>query len=302
MSGAGRLETGAAASWLQIFIVTAESPEKCAPALERIWPDLVPEVGVTVLSGEDRAVSDDLAIRFPGLRIDHHAGESVWHLRQRIGGLVAGSNWLVLLEDHNLPQPGWLPGLLAQVRQADDRVGAIFGATCNQTSTGPWDWANYLAVLVFHWAPLTSSLVFPLVFNAAVRVASLPAHPWVPGTLEQAMPSLAQHGHMSASFVVDHIQPRSFPSVLGYHFANGRATGATLPLRGLRPVGLLVAHLLHVLAVRPWRSLRVMRRHPQGHQLPRGTGWRLAMLHAAHACGAVVGCVAGPGRSMWQLE
>lgn len=293
----------AVAPWLQIVIATAEAPGKCVPALERIWPNRVPGVGLTVLSGEvPDAASDALCRRFPGLRIHHHAGESVWHLRQRIGGLVAGSNWLVLLEDHNLPQPGWLPGLLAQVRQADDRVVAIFGATCNQTSTGPWDWANYLAVLAFHWAPLDAPTVFPLAFNAAVRVSCLPVAPWTLGALEQTFPRLAEQGRMSGAFVVDHIQYRAFPSVLGYHFANGRATGATLHSRGVRPVGLLVAHLLHVLAVRPWRSLRVMRRHPQGHQLPRGTGWRLAMLHAAHACGAVVGFVAGPGRSMWQLE
>jgi hypothetical protein len=107
---------------------------------------------------------------------------------------------------------------------------------------------------------------------------------------------------MSEEFVVDHIQYRSFPSVLGYHFANGRATGATLRTQVGRPAGLLARHLAHVLVVRPWCSRKVMRQHPQRHQLPRGTGWRLAMLLAAHACGALVGFMAGPGQSMWQLE
>lgn len=302
---------GASAPWLQIVIATAEAPGKCVPALERIWADWVPGVGLTVLSGEmPDAASDALCRRFPGLRIFHHAGESVWHLRQRIGGLLAGSRWLVLLEDHNLPQSGWLPGLLAELQATDQqagahtgpRVDAIFGATCNQTSTGPWDWANYLAVLAFHWAPLDAPTVFPLAFNAAVRVSCLPAAPWALGALEQTFPRLAEQGRMSGAFVVDHIQYRVFPAVLGYHFANGRATGATLRTQLLHPWRQLAGHLLHVLVVRPWRSLLRMRQHPQGHQLPRGTAWRLPLLLAAHAGGAVVGFLAGPGQSMWLLE
>lgn len=291
------------APWLHIVIATAESPDKCALALTRIWPDLVPGVCLTVLSAQAQdAHSDDMCRRFPGLRIHHHEGESVWHLRQRIDELVVGSTWLVLLEDHNLPHPGWLPGLLAEVRAADPGVDAVFGATSNQTSTGPWDWANYLAVLVFHWAPLASPSVFPLAFNAAVRVTSLPLAPWTLGALEQHFTGLSSRGRMSQAFVVDHVQYRAFPSVLGYHFANGRATGATLRTQLQRPLRQLVGHLAHVVLVRPKRGWQLIRQHPQRHELPCGTWWRWRLLLLTHACGATVGFVAGAGQSMWQLE
>jgi hypothetical protein len=287
---------------LQVFIATAEAPEKCVPALERIWPDLRPGVSVTVLAGAAEAAAGDLARRFPGLHVRLHLGDSVWHLRRRIGELVSTSKWMVVMEDHNLPQSGWLPHLMAEVENADARVHAIFGATCNQTSIGLWDWANYLAVLVFHWAPLQSNTVYPLLFNAAVRVAHLPAAPWTLGALEHAFARLAACGQMSGNFVVDHIQYRAFPSVLGYHFANGRATGATLRTQSAQPVRQLAGHVLHLLVVRPWRSLRLIHKHALRHQLPRGTWRRLLALHLAHACGAVAGFVAGPGQSMWQLE
>lgn len=288
--------------WIHIFIATSDVCEKCVPALERIWPELVPGVCVTVLSGEKPVAEVTLNRRFAGLQVHHHPGESVWHLRQRMGALLTGSQWMVFLEDHNLPLPGWLTSLVAELRHTQEEVDAVFGATCNQTSTGPWDWANYLAVQLFHWAPLTSPGVYPLPFNSAVRVARLPPLPWALGTLEQFMPALAQGGRMSAEFVVDHIQYRTFPDVLSYHFANGRASAANLRSHLRRPWRQLAGHLLHVLVVRPVQGWRLMRQHPQRHLLPSGTWWRWPLLLFAHASGAAVGFVAGSGRSMWLLE
>lgn len=289
---------------LHVFIVTADAPQKCVLALENIWPDMRADVRVTLICGADTSDADRaLCQRFPGLALRHHPGDSVWHLRRHMGELTQDSDWMLLLEDHNVPLPGWLPRLRHELQTAGDGVSAIFGATDNLTSTAPWDWANYLAVQVFHWAPGVAATVHPLPFNAAMRVNRLPPTPWQLGTFEAvAVGKVAQHGRSSAAFVVDHIQPRQFPSVLSYHFANGQATGAHLRSRGQHPARQILGHSLHVLLVRPLQSAQVIRRHPQRHLLPRGTWWRLPVLLWAHALGAWVGFVAGAGKSMWLLE
>ena len=289
---------------LHIFIVTADSPQKCAPALESFWPDMVEGVRVTILVGQTLTSADaKFQQRFPNVTVHHHPGESVWHLRQRIGELTQDSRWMLLLEDHNVPLPGWLPSLIGELLETEEQVNAIFGSTDNLTSIEPWDWANFLAVQVFHWAPGIAETAHPLPFNAAMRVTQLPSAPWFLGTFEAvAVGQVAQRSRSSSAFVVDHIQPRSFPSVLSYHFFNGQATGAHLRSRQQKPLRCIVAHTVHVLAVRPVQSARVISRHPKRHVLPRGTWWRLPVLLGAHAIGAWVGFLAGPGQSMWQLE
>lgn len=289
---------------LHIFIVTAESPQKCTSALESFWQDMVEGVQVTVLAANTHAATVTAwHQRFPGLTLGHHPGESVWHLRRRIGELTQNSHWMLLLEDHNVPLSGWLPRLMDELQCTDESVSAIFGSTDNLTSTEPWDWANFLAVQVFHWAPGVVETAHPLPFNAAMRVSQLPSAPWLLGTFEAvAVGQVSYNSRSSSAFVVDHIQPRSFPSVLSYHFFNGQATGAHLRSRQTRPLRQIAAHTVHVLLVRPVRSARVISRHPKRGVLPKGTWWRLPVLLGAHAIGAWVGFVAGPGHSMWQLE
>ncbi len=291
---------------LHIFIVTADEPQKCIPALESIWPDMTPSTRVTLLSGTNANANDAdtvLRQRFPGLALHRHPGDSVWHLRQRMRDLIQNSRWMLLLEDHNLPLPGWLYGLQHELQHAKEGVSAFFGCTDNLTSTAPWDWANYLAVQVFHWVPGIPNATHPLPFNAAMRVSQLPPAPWQLGTFEAlAVGQVAQHARSSTAFVVDHIQPRHFPSVLNYHFANGQATGAHIRARGEQPIRQICGHSVHVLLVRPLQSAQVILKHPQRRLLPRGTWWRLPLLLWAHALGAWLGFVVGAGRSVWLLE
>lgn len=288
---------------LHIFIVTGDPPGKCAPALACLLPDMTAAVRITVLSGSAPDADPQPLPSFDGLSVYLYPGESVWHLRQRMAEHAQDSQWMILLEDHNLPLPGWLPQLCNVLQQTPESVDAVFGATDNLTSTGPWDWANYLAVQVFHWAPGVPDQVHPLPFNSAMRVSRLPPAPWQVGTFEAvAVGQVAQRACFSPRFPVDHIQPRTFPSVLNYHFANGQATGAHLRIHGRRPIRQTAAHLLHVLLVRPLQSARVICRHPQRQVLPAGTWWRLPLLLWAHALGAAYGFFAGPGRSMWLLE
>jgi hypothetical protein len=289
---------------LHVFLVTAEGPGKCAPALQRLWDEMVDGVQVSLLSGAEPNDAPPLdSDAFPGLELRHFPGESVWHLRRHIAPLLQGATWMVLLEDHNVPLPGWLPRLMAALGHINTDIQAVFGTTDNLTSTGPWDWANFLAVQVFHWAPGTANAVHVLPFNAAFRVSQLPPAPWKLGTFETvAVPSVATRSRLSADFPVDHIQYRCFPSVLGYHFANGRATGAQLREHRRRPFVVLLAHLAYVLIKRPALSALTIWRHPRSHALPAGTWWRLPVLLWAHACGAVVGWIAGAGQAMWQLE
>lgn len=292
--------------FLHIFLVTAEGADKCVPALQRIWDDMTDGVQVTLLSGARpaEAANNTHLHAFHGLELHHYPGQSVWHLRQHIGELLHGATWMLLLEDHNLPLLDWLPRLMATLRHTAPATQAVFGTTDNLTSVGPWDWANFLAVQVFHWSPGSAATVHVLLFNAALRVNRLPPPPWKLGTFESvAVPSMAAQAELSAAFPVDHIQYRRFPAVLGYHFANGRATGAQLRAHSHRPLLGLVAHMAYVLIKRPLLSAQTICRHPRRRQaLPKGTWWRLPVLLWAHTCGAVVGWIAGAGQAMWELE
>lgn len=287
---------------LHVFIVSGDAPSKCAAVLRLLQPDMTPAIRITFLSGAP-AANDKAEIIFDGLSIQHHPGESIWHLRKRMVELAQDSEWMILLEDHNRPLPGWLPQLCKALQHTSPSVDALFGATDNLTSTGPWDWANYLAVQVFHWAPGIQEHAHPLPFNAAMRVSRLPPAPWEVGTFEAvAVAQVSQHAQFSPRFPVDHIQPRAFPSVLTYHFANGQATGAHLRIHSVHPVRKTAAHLIHVLWVRPLQSARILRQHPKRHLLPPGTWWRLPCLLWAHGAGTIFGFFFGAGRSMWLLE
>lgn len=289
---------------LHIVISTADGPEKCDRALAALLPDLgVGDVRLTLLHGG--SASPDTLRRWAGTPVElrHFPGETVWHLRRRLPELVSDCEWLLLLEDHNQPLPGWLPALREVLARTPAGTTAVLGATSNLTSTEPWSWANFLTVQCFHWTPQLSIPVRPLPFNAAFRRRLLPSGPWTLGYFEtQVMRTLMRQATGDAGFPVDHIQHRPFPGVLRYHHANGRATGAYLRQHAATPARHLGIHLLHVLLQRPWQAFQQTRHHPLAGSLPRGTRARMYALSIAHAAGAVHGFLRGEGRALELLE
>ena len=106
----------------------------------------------------------------------------------------------------------------------------------------------------------------------------------------------------NASFPVDHIQSRELPSVLGYHWSNGRATGAFIRSHAPAKTRRLLGHLAYVLMTRPAQTKAALKRHPLKLTLPAGTYARTCILAAMHACGVAFGFLAGPGKAPWRSE
>ncbi|MCM2252933.1 MAG: hypothetical protein NDJ19_11290 [Ramlibacter sp.] len=288
---------------VHVFIVSGDHPAKCYPALDRIAPDLGERTHVTVLSGLSHPELGELRDYGARVTFRHFPGDSVWHLRARLPPMAGSFEWILVLEDHNVPLPGWLAALQEVLGRTGEGVPIVFGATSNLTSTDAWSWANYLAVQVFHWAPEMRQPVQPLPFNAAIRSSLLPARCWELGEYETVvLARLMRDAQCSARFPVDHIQFRRFPEVLTHHWFNGRSTGAFIRTHSLSKIKALLAHVAYVLVVRPARTFAALRRHPLSGTLPAGTYLRTCILALAHGCGAVVGFLAGPGESMWRLE
>lgn len=288
---------------LHVFIVSGDHPQKCYRALDQIAPYLNISDHVTVLSGANVRDLGDLREYGPHVTFRHFPGDSVRHLRARLPTMAGSFEWVSILEDHNLPLPSWLPQLRQVLVQTPDNVSAVFGATSNLTSTSKWSWANYLAVQVFHWAPQMHQPVKPLPFNSAIRRRLLPEDRWELGEYETTViASLMPDAVGNASFPVDHIQYREFPTVLAYHWFNGRSTGAFIRTHAASKTISLLGHLVYVLVIRPAQTRVALKGHPLVATLPAGTYARTYVLALTHACGAAFGFLAGPGGSLWRLE
>ena len=92
---------------LHVFIVSAEHPRRCYGALDQLVPDLNYGDQVTVLSGVDSAELGELRDFGSQVTVLHFPGDSVWHLRARLPPMAGSVEWVLVLEDHNVPLPGW---------------------------------------------------------------------------------------------------------------------------------------------------------------------------------------------------
>ena len=103
--------------------------------------------------------------------------------------------------------------------------------------------------------------------------------------------------------LVYHVQSHGWPGTLASHFHNGR-TIAGYRLPGLSRAGRL-ARLASCVLLPPHLVLRVVRAVLAKGRLRRVTLTclpALVMLAACHAAGELIGYLAGPGRSSYQLQ
>jgi hypothetical protein len=279
-------------------LLTADPLRKIAPVLAELAL-LPPNMRLTVLSG---CASDPDEATIPEATLLRFSGETVFDLRSRISALAGDAEWLVLLEDHNRVDRSWLERLSQAVAAAPADIHAIYGGVDNRTSRDRWSWANFLMVLGFHWAPGHGEAREPIFFNVAFRRSLLPADQLEVGEFEVHLLSALEHNATAAEFVIDHVQFRTFPGVLFYHWCNGRATGAAMCRHHRDGWRHVLRHARRVCTARVANLAASIRWHPAAPDLPNGTLARVAMLSVCHATGALYGGLFGPGDAARHLE
>lgn len=283
---------------VHLFMVTGDPLSKVRPVLAEL-ANLPPDVRLTVLSG---CTTDPEQTDIPGATLLRFPGETPFDMRRRISELAGDPEWLLLLEDHNHLDRSWLERLRQVVASAPADVQVVLGGAENRTSTDRWSWANFLMVLGFHWTPQQIDAVEPIFFNVAFRRSLLPSHRLEAGEFEvHLLATLAEKG-MAADFAIDHVQFRRFPGVFFYHWCNGRVTGAAMRRHHRDGWQHVLRHAGRVSTTRISQLSTSMKRHPDAAALPAGTMFRVALLSACHATGALYGGLFGPGDAARHLE
>jgi hypothetical protein len=287
--------------FLNVFIYTTEEPEKTYDVIRQLAPRLSPDVRVVVVhSLSSKQAPEDFG---PNVSFHHIPDEPAIALRALMPAFAGDVEWVCILEDHVHVDAGWLDNILTELKSMPDDVTCLIGSACNLTSLEPWSWANFLNVQVFHWTPNLVEPLQPLGFNMAFRRRLLPKHAMGHGEFElTCVQDCMANPRGSTNFAANHVQHRFLPEVLYYHYANGRVTGAAM--RKYHSGGMLhvLRHALHNAGRRRRTVDRLIREHELYSDLPRGTRWRVGLLALCHSAGAVLGGLAGAGRTPWALE
>jgi hypothetical protein len=283
-----------------ILFFTADPLAKLDAPLASLRRQRAGDVRVTVVSGhvfeaDDASPGDIEFLRFPG--------ESPLQLRRRIPEIAAAASWIVVLEDHNHLHERWLSDLRRALLAAPAEATAVVGGSDNRTSTDPWSWANFLLVQGFYWTPCQQPLPEPLFFNVAFRRELIPPRRYALGEFEVlANKDMMSQASFVSAFPVNHVQFRKFPSVLHYHWCNGRTTGAMMARNAPDGFRHVLRHARRVAGARLRSLAQVIRSHPKAGLLPGGTMARIRVLAFCHAAGTLAGGLLGEGRTPWRLE
>lgn len=283
-------------------IVTGEPVDKVMAVVRGIAGKMGPADRMTVLSGADGP--PDRAEMPEGAQLQLRPGSSIFHLRQELPLICAGSRWVVLLEDHNVPGDGWFEALATASASAGDDDLALVGPFENRTSQGPWSWASFLTTFPRHWGPLAGhERPPPVIGNTAVRQTCLPQRRLSFGEFENTvLPSLAHGVRTVPDLAIDHVQHCGFLGASFAHFHNGRVAGALMRLTSAQVRPCVASYLRDCLRQRPRAIRRRVQSHPNRDAIPSRNTLRVRWLCGATALGYLCGTLFGAGRSPYALE
>lgn len=283
------------------FIVTTENTaSQCGRILDVLKSAKTDNDEVVVVTSTSGANEPALAER-SGFRVVAIPDASVFTLRANVPA-VARNEWVVMLEEHAMVTPATLDAIRRIIRERPD-VDLIQFVGKNLTSTGPWDWANFLLTFAFLWAPVSSPPTFSPVTAVTVRRSALRTEaPLRDGEWElRTIPGLFASGRTAWSndIFIDHVKFLSMTSGLAIAFHNARA-GAGLSRSFGRPRKEIFAEGWYVLTQRPGQTAKQCA--ARWHELPTGVKWRLHAFGLMHLIGNAWGAFFGPGRSPHRLD
>jgi len=246
---------------------------------------------------------------YPRVRVVEVTGASVFELRER--AIAAASGEVVAItEDHCMVADDWCQRVIEA--HAERPEADIIGGAVHNGSPEPLAWAAFLISNGAALHPLTSGERPIVTGHANVSFKRRALWGWGAGGLEDGRYRVALRERGGRLFVDGRIQVRHvqyFPllDMMVYLFHGGRALAGTQRrhlsrsqwVRRLAKVVLLPLRVL-VNAVRiPYRA--AMHRVDYRGAAVRCAPWLLVILPSYYA-GELIGHVAGPARSPWQLR
>jgi hypothetical protein len=235
-----------------------------------------------------------------GARLVADHGASVFGLRARLPD-VARKEWLVLVEDHALPEPQTIAALRTLIGRNPELEIVPF-LTVNDRSRGPWGWASFLQTYALYWAPLPQPPPFCAPNNVVVRRDAIDNDGALGHWEFESIPRVFARGKIgwSNEVTVAHEKHVGALAACLLHFRNGRTSaGVVRKLLGL-PRRVMLREVHKVMTER--LAANRARIGPRLSELPRGTMRRLTVLAAAHAMGWAVGTWFGAGPALAKID
>lgn len=226
-----------------------------------------------------------------GLRHLSRSGATIFGL-MTAGFAQAQNDWIVLIEDHGRPLPGFLEGYRDAIRD-NPEIDLFSGALENVTSTSAWGFANFLMGAHTYWPSARSQPKHASNANLCVRSnAILPREMACDGgVLYLTLQRLIRAGRYMhcENAVVDHVLPLTREEAAAFQFqcaaCSTRVRRETVANRS--PIIQILRSCVGVLhhgAVKPVRVLLQVRRTKQFGLVMFG---RLALLGFFFGLGAL---------------
>lgn len=240
--------------------------------------------------------------RRSGARLVSVHGTSIFGLRACLPE-VARKEWLVLVEDHALPEPQAIATLRNLIgRNSELEIVPFLGV--NRGSTEPWGWANFLHAMALFWVPLSQPPPFCLPANVAIRRDVIGTDRALRlGQWEfELVARIFARGKVAWSddIAIDHEKHVGAFAACLLHYRNGRTSaGINRKYRGL-PRRVLLHEARKVMTKGQAANRALV--EPRLSKLPRGTMRRMTVLAAAHAFGCAIGTWFGPGRALTKID
>ena len=279
------------------MIISGEGWRKTLPAVQTLSPQLGPRQWLTVLCGESE--KEDFP-PFAATELRVFPGESVFQLRAKLPTVLKEAAWISILEDHALPMPGWLDGIVRAIETTAPDVLVLTGTAANATSTSTWSWANFLFNFWAHWHPSADVELTGTVTTTVFRRDLVGARPLNIYRFEDFI--LGMRGPVINDFPVNHTQFTTWWEATAHVFDNGRVAGSAIRRNSLSPSRTLASAVSRVLGVRNTEIATRLRDHPSVSELPPGTLARIRWIGWCHSAGAIFGALFGGGRAHKRLE
>lgn len=282
---------------LHIVIISGEHWPKCRPTIEALLPGLTDRTCLTVLCGEPESTPFPYAA--PGrVELIEFSGQSVYQLWARLPGVLKEAMWVGALEDHAVPKPGWVEGVLETITTVGDDIFTITGGVANDTT--PWSWANFLFNFAWHWSPSAADSLPGTVATTLFRRDLVGIRPFALFRYEEII--LGRRGQVSRRFAVNHIQHTNLWQASTHVFDNGRVAGSALRRNSPSPRRATWNMVSYVCTRRLGEIATVLRAHPRFGELPAGTLGRIRWISLCHSAGVLLGVVIGGGGAHKRLE
>lgn len=282
---------------LHILVVSGDPWSKSARTIEALAPRLGGRIHLTLVTRHHDPKPFPVA---DGLDLVVIEDRSIFQLRALLPTLFREAAWISVLEDHSVPTPEWLDGLLATIGDQPPGTLAITGTAMNLDTTSPWSWANFMFNLYRHWHPSDAETLTGTVATTVFRRDIAGTRPWRIHEYEHAV--LGRTMPLTNAFPVNHVQQTTFREASLHVIDNGLVYGSSLRRNADNPRQVVVASIRWVLFGRMREIADVLARHPRAAELPPGTVRRIRWIAWCHSLGVVLGALFGGGRAHMRLE